>query len=243
MDKIDPATNGFPSIYDSIQKFNSRHHKDGYSGGSSGNVNMGTNISIPASAVSTATGNTTESSNTNNTNDNGDDVDNIQKRRYLESSLPQRFEFEDPRYQVSHQFPVELERLILKKGKVFEGLLSWVFLRARPQLKQFFDEIADYVKDGMSMDAYDVDNFVLMKHRWELMCLSVRIDDSYYQQISNETVPGNQYNISSFHRARSSSSAGGLNMKYGMSSMYHGKSYVECEGKHVDMFKWLLGRF
>ncbi len=34
------------------------------------------------------------------------------------------------------------------------------------------------MKEEVPMELYDDDELVLMKHRWQLMCLSVRIDES-----------------------------------------------------------------
>ena len=45
-----------------------------------------------------------------------------------------------------------------------------------------------------------------MKHRWELMCLSVRIDETYYQQVEQEEGEAQRDDreyINTFHRARS----------------------------------------
>ena len=42
-----------------------------------------------------------------------------------------------------------------------------------------------------------------MKHRWELMCLSVRIDETYYQQVQQEEGETQREYINTFHRARS----------------------------------------
>eukprot|EP01083_Nonionella_stella_P228161 808832_1 len=191
INNIDP-TDGPPSIYEQIQRYNSRHHKnDGYS--NSGGVNMGTGTSSGAS----------QSGLSNYSNERNDPSVrlNVKKQLYLSSPLPQRHAFEDDQYQIAHQFPPELERLIFKKRKFFEGLLNWVFLRTTPQLDTFFNQISGHfgVGEDVSLELYDNDEFVLMKHRWELMCLSVRIDETYYQQTNDDKY------IASFHRAKSNS--------------------------------------
>ena len=66
-----------------------------------------------------------------------------------------------------------------------------------------------------------------MKHRWELMCLSVRIDESYYQQTQDD-----QY-IASFHRARSSLSSTDRH-KYGIGMVYKPWGYGHSPN-HMNM--------
>ncbi|ETO24285.1 hypothetical protein RFI_12873 [Reticulomyxa filosa] len=97
-------------------------------------------------------------------------------------------------------FDKALERMLLKRRSGFEGLLNWTFRRINPQLTPFLNWLMNLQNGQSNAHSEDSDWFLLWKNRWRLMCLSLRIDESFYSQDAPAARRGQVYGLSDASR-------------------------------------------